>query len=164
MPSPHLCSANTTSDLVRTLLSPKSDTASPDGLYAAKPTTWRGENASRSSRVGKLLHKAQGMHISGHRWGMLAVMCKGKRRGSGGSLSRPEHISKWVSVCCGRPSWPRSLPFLQRYLPGKMSVDDLIHEMDLKAFKGRETSCYGISAKEATNLDAVLQWLIARKK
>ena len=45
-------------------------------------------------------------------------------------------------------------------LPGKLSVD----EMDLKAFKGRETSCYGISAKEETNLDAVLQWLIARKK
>ena len=49
-------------------------------------------------------------------------------------------------------------------LPGKLSVDELIDEMDLKAFKGRETSCYGISAKEETNLDAVLQWLIARKK
>ncbi|MCJ1445595.1 MAG: hypothetical protein MMC23_006100 [Stictis urceolatum] len=49
-------------------------------------------------------------------------------------------------------------------LPGKLSVDDLIHEMNLKAFRGRETSCYGISAKEETNLDAVLQWLIARKK
>lgn len=48
-------------------------------------------------------------------------------------------------------------------LPGKLSVDDLIDAMDLKAFKGRETSCYGISAKEETNLDAVLQWLIARK-
>ena len=36
--------------------------------------------------------------------------------------------------------------------------------MNLKAFKGRETSCYGISAKEEINLDAVLQWLIARKK
>lgn len=49
-------------------------------------------------------------------------------------------------------------------LAGKLSVDDLIEKMDLKAFKGRETSCYGISAKEQTNLDAVLQWLIARKK
>ncbi|KAI4153071.1 MAG: hypothetical protein LQ340_002526 [Diploschistes diacapsis] len=48
-------------------------------------------------------------------------------------------------------------------LPGKLSVDELIDAMDLKAFKGRETSCYGISAKEETNLDAVLQWLIARK-
>ena len=49
-------------------------------------------------------------------------------------------------------------------LPDKLSVDELIDLMDLKAFKGRETSCYGISAKEETNLDAVLQWLIARKK
>ena len=48
-------------------------------------------------------------------------------------------------------------------LPGKLSVDELIDKMDLKAFRGRETSCYGISAKEETNLDAVLQWLIARK-
>ena len=48
-------------------------------------------------------------------------------------------------------------------LPGKLSVDELIEEMDLQAFRGRETSCYGISAKEETNLDAVLQWLIARK-
>ena len=48
-------------------------------------------------------------------------------------------------------------------LPGKLSVDELIDAMDLKAFKARETSCYGISAKEETNLDAVLQWLIARK-
>ena len=48
-------------------------------------------------------------------------------------------------------------------LPGKLSVDELIEEMNLKAFRGRETSCYGISAKEETNLDAVLQWLIARK-
>ena len=48
-------------------------------------------------------------------------------------------------------------------LPGKLSVDELIAAMNLRAFKGRETSCYGISAKEETNLDAVLQWLIARK-
>lgn len=48
-------------------------------------------------------------------------------------------------------------------LPDKLSVDELIEKMNLKAFKGRETSCYGISAKEETNLDAVLQWLIARK-
>ena len=48
-------------------------------------------------------------------------------------------------------------------LPGKLSVDELIDKMNLKAFDDRETSCYGISAKEETNLDAVLQWLIARK-
>lgn len=47
-------------------------------------------------------------------------------------------------------------------LPEKLSVDDLIHEMDLKSITHREVSCYGISAKEETNLDAVLHWLIAR--
>lgn len=47
-------------------------------------------------------------------------------------------------------------------LSGKMSVDELIEELDLKRVTHREISCYGISAKEETNLDAVLQWLIAR--
>lgn len=49
-------------------------------------------------------------------------------------------------------------------LPNKLSVDQLINQMSLKDFRDRETSCYGISAKEETNLDAVLSWLIARKK
>ena len=48
-------------------------------------------------------------------------------------------------------------------LPEKLSVDELIDKMNLKAFTARETSCYGISAKEETNLDAVLRWLISRK-
>ncbi|KAF1963479.1 ADP-ribosylation factor family protein [Byssothecium circinans] len=47
-------------------------------------------------------------------------------------------------------------------LPNKMSVDELIEALNLKAVSHREVSCYGISAKEETNLDAVLQWLIAR--
>ena len=47
-------------------------------------------------------------------------------------------------------------------LPGKLSVDDLIEALDLKKITHREISCYGISAKEETNLDAVLQWLVAR--
>jgi ADP-ribosylation factor-like protein 8 len=47
-------------------------------------------------------------------------------------------------------------------LPGKLSVDDLIEVLDLKKIKRREISCYGISAKEETNLNAVLQWLVAR--
>ncbi|KAH9864634.1 hypothetical protein IAQ61_006380 [Plenodomus lingam] len=47
-------------------------------------------------------------------------------------------------------------------LPNKMSVDELIDALNLKAVSHREVSCYGISAKEETNLDAVLQWLIAR--
>ncbi|EAU33590.1 hypothetical protein ATEG_05829 [Aspergillus terreus NIH2624] len=47
-------------------------------------------------------------------------------------------------------------------LPNKLSVDELIDAMDLKSITHREVSCYGISAKEETNLDAVLHWLIAR--
>ncbi|CRG90731.1 ADP-ribosylation factor-like protein 8A [Talaromyces islandicus] len=47
-------------------------------------------------------------------------------------------------------------------LPNKLSVDEIIEEMDLKSITRREVSCYGISAKEETNLDAVLHWLIAR--
>ncbi|KAF7118384.1 hypothetical protein CNMCM5793_007898 [Aspergillus hiratsukae] len=47
-------------------------------------------------------------------------------------------------------------------LPDKLSVDELIDAMDLKSITRREVSCYGISAKEETNLDAVLHWLIAR--
>jgi ADP-ribosylation factor-like protein 8 len=45
-------------------------------------------------------------------------------------------------------------------LPEKLSVDELIDAMDLKNIAHREVSCYGISAKEETNLDAVLQWLM----
>jgi ADP-ribosylation factor-like protein 8 len=47
-------------------------------------------------------------------------------------------------------------------LPNKLSVDELIEALNLKAVTHREVSCYGISAKEETNLDAVLLWLIAR--
>ncbi|KAK0734010.1 P-loop containing nucleoside triphosphate hydrolase protein [Lasiosphaeria miniovina] len=45
-------------------------------------------------------------------------------------------------------------------LPDKLSVDELIDAMDLKNIAHREVSCYGISAKEETNLDAVIQWLM----
>lgn len=47
-------------------------------------------------------------------------------------------------------------------LQEKMSVDELIEGLELKSVCHREVSCYGISAKEDINLDAVLQWLIAR--
>ncbi|KAH0841555.1 hypothetical protein AYO21_01207 [Fonsecaea monophora] len=47
-------------------------------------------------------------------------------------------------------------------LPNKLSVDELIDALDLKSIVHREISCYGISAKEETNLEAVLQWLVAR--
>lgn len=46
-------------------------------------------------------------------------------------------------------------------LKEKLSVDDLIEQLDLNKVSHREISCYGISAKEETNLDAVLHWLIA---
>jgi ADP-ribosylation factor-like protein 8 len=45
-------------------------------------------------------------------------------------------------------------------LPDKISVDELIDALDLKTIGHREVSCYGISAKEETNLDAVVQWLM----
>ena len=41
-------------------------------------------------------------------------------------------------------------------LPDKLSVDDLIEKLDLTSIRHREVSCYGISAKEEQNLDAVL--------
>lgn len=47
-------------------------------------------------------------------------------------------------------------------LSDHLSVDELIEKLDLKSVTHREVSCYGISAKEETNLDAVLKWLIAR--
>jgi ADP-ribosylation factor-like protein 8 len=47
-------------------------------------------------------------------------------------------------------------------LPDHLSVDELIEALNLKAVTHREVSCYGISAKEETNLGAVLQWLVAR--
>lgn len=47
-------------------------------------------------------------------------------------------------------------------LQERLTVDELIDALDLKTLTNREVSCYGISAKEETNLDAVLQWIIAR--
>lgn len=44
----------------------------------------------------------------------------------------------------------------------KLSVDEIIDALDLKKIVHREISCYGVSAKEETNLEAVLQWLVAR--
>lgn len=47
-------------------------------------------------------------------------------------------------------------------LTEKLSVDELIEALEMKSISHREVSCYGISAKEETNLDAVLQWLIKK--
>ncbi|KAH7324551.1 ADP-ribosylation factor-like protein [Stachybotrys elegans] len=45
-------------------------------------------------------------------------------------------------------------------LPEKLSVDELIEELDLKSIRAREVVCYGISAKAETNLEAVVQFLV----
>lgn len=45
-------------------------------------------------------------------------------------------------------------------LPVKLSVDELIDQLELHSIQGREVCCYGISAKEETNLDAVVQFLM----
>src|SRR4051812_36783337 len=45
-------------------------------------------------------------------------------------------------------------------LEDKLTVDELIERLDLSRIAHREVCCYGISAKEETNLDAVLQWLM----
>lgn len=47
-------------------------------------------------------------------------------------------------------------------LKERLSVDEVIEALDLKKIVHREISCYGVSAKEETNLEAVLQWLVAR--
>jgi ADP-ribosylation factor-like protein 8 len=45
-------------------------------------------------------------------------------------------------------------------LPQRLTVDELIDELNLGEIGHREVSCYGISAKEETNLEAVLEWLM----
>ena len=47
-------------------------------------------------------------------------------------------------------------------LAGRMNVDDLIDALALREIRRREISCYGVSAKNEVNLDAVLKWLIGR--
>ena len=45
---------------------------------------------------------------------------------------------------------------------GHLSLDELIEALDLRAVTKREISCYGISAKEGINVDAVVNWLMAQ--
>lgn len=49
-------------------------------------------------------------------------------------------------------------------LPNHADTNELIEVLDLQSVTHREVSCYGISAKEETNLDAVLKWLISKAK
>jgi ADP-ribosylation factor-like protein 8 len=74
-------------------------------------------------------------------------------------------VSEELNLLLSKPSL-KGIPLLvlgnKSDLPDKMSVDELIEALDLKKVTYREISCYGISAREETNLDAVLGWLIAR--
>lgn len=45
-------------------------------------------------------------------------------------------------------------------LHDKLTVDELIDALELRTIRNREVCCYGISAKEETNLDAVITWLV----
>lgn len=47
-------------------------------------------------------------------------------------------------------------------LPTAVEVDDVIRVMNLATIRGREVSCYSISAKSQANIDATLRWLTAR--
>jgi len=47
-------------------------------------------------------------------------------------------------------------------LPDVYDVDAVIDTMDLKSVDDREVSCYSISAKMTTNIDAVLAWLVSK--
>jgi ADP-ribosylation factor-like protein 8 len=47
-------------------------------------------------------------------------------------------------------------------LEGRATVDEIIEALGLGEVKSRECSCYGVSGKEETNLDAAVQWLVAR--
>ncbi|KAJ3188952.1 ADP-ribosylation factor-like protein 8 [Gaertneriomyces sp. JEL0708] len=45
-------------------------------------------------------------------------------------------------------------------LPGALKVGEIIEHLELKSITNREVACYSISAKNATNIDITLDWLI----
>ncbi|KAJ8324112.1 hypothetical protein BDV3_002013 [Batrachochytrium dendrobatidis] len=45
-------------------------------------------------------------------------------------------------------------------LPDALSVEDLIEQLGLKSITNRQVSCYSISAKNSTNIDITIQWLM----
>eukprot|EP00126_Sphaerothecum_destruens_P007412 Sdes_comp19833_c0_seq1m12042 len=49
-------------------------------------------------------------------------------------------------------------------VPSALSVENLIHELNLKAITNREVCCYSISCKNQSNIDITLQWLIKHSK
>ena len=49
-------------------------------------------------------------------------------------------------------------------LPGALTAEQLIDRLGLGAISSQEVSCYSISAKNQTNLDITIQWLIRHSK
>lgn len=47
-------------------------------------------------------------------------------------------------------------------LQGALKVGELIEKLELSKVAGREVSVYSISAKESTNVDVTLNWLLKR--
>ncbi|KAH6575407.1 hypothetical protein BASA62_001928 [Batrachochytrium salamandrivorans] len=45
-------------------------------------------------------------------------------------------------------------------LSDALTVEDLIEQLGLKSITNRQVSCYSISAKNSTNIDITLQWLM----
>ncbi|KAJ3034789.1 ADP-ribosylation factor-like protein 8B [Rhizophlyctis rosea] len=49
-------------------------------------------------------------------------------------------------------------------LPNALSVEEVIEQLGLKSITNREVACYSISAKNATNIDITMNWLIKNAK
>lgn len=49
-------------------------------------------------------------------------------------------------------------------LPGSASVETIIQQLKLGEIEGREVCCYSISAKNSTNIDITMEWLIKRQE
>ncbi|KAJ3277884.1 ADP-ribosylation factor-like protein 8B [Borealophlyctis nickersoniae] len=49
-------------------------------------------------------------------------------------------------------------------LTNALSVDQLIEQLGLRSITNREVACYSISAKNSTNIDITLNWLIKNAK
>ena len=45
-------------------------------------------------------------------------------------------------------------------LTDALNVEDLIDQLDIGSISGREVCCYSISAKNASNIDITMNWLI----
>ncbi|KAI8823143.1 P-loop containing nucleoside triphosphate hydrolase protein [Fimicolochytrium jonesii] len=45
-------------------------------------------------------------------------------------------------------------------LPNALGVDEVIEKLDLRSITNREVACYSISAKNSTNIDITMNWLI----